>query len=209
VKDIRLQDEEDNEDFSVDREDGEKMLADVCLKLMNLKMNNDGDGDGEGEDGNGKKKKKKRRKKKQVQAGEEIGMREDDGEILMHEYALTHGVAHLVECNRKDDAKKLLLDVKYLLARSNDGVRLVEDCKLLKGDRTIEVLGSALGLSLSDMRKDPRRIVGQLVGRLMWSAGVGVEEKAKEDEKNETKTATISNGNIKNRVENEIERFKK
>ena len=83
-----------------------------------------------------------------------------------------------------------MLDVKYVLARGDDGVRLMEDCKRLQGDRTMEVLGSALGLSLGDMRKGPRRIVGQLVGRLMWSAGVGVEEEGKEDEKNETKTAT-------------------
>merc|ERR1712166_728104 len=40
---------------------------------------------------------------------------------------------------------------------------------------------------------------------LMWSAGVGVEEKEKEDEKNETKTATKRNGKIKNKVENEIQ----
>merc|ERR1712166_840676 len=94
-------------------------------------------------------------------------------------------------------------------ARSNDGVRLMEDCKRLQGDRTMEVLGSALGLSLGDMRKDPRRIVGQLVGRLMWPAGVGVEEKEKEDEKSETKTATKMNGKIKNIVENEIKDLRK
>ena len=52
-------------------------------------------GDGEGEDGNGKKKKKKRRNKKKVQGGDEMGMGGDDGEVLMREYALTHGVAHL------------------------------------------------------------------------------------------------------------------
>merc|ERR1712166_959891 len=135
--------------------------------------------------------------------GEDKCEGKDDASFLS--YALTHGVAHLVECNRKDDAKKLLLDVKYLLARSNDGVRLVEDCKRLQGDRTMEVLSSALGLSLNDMRKDPRRIVGQLVGRLMWSAGVGVQEKEKEDEKNETKTMAKNNGKIKSSLENEIQ----
>ena len=31
-----LQDEEDNEDFGVDREDGEKMLADVCARSINI-----------------------------------------------------------------------------------------------------------------------------------------------------------------------------
>merc|ERR1712166_1383984 len=139
--------------------------------------------------------------------GEDKGGDKDDASFLS--YALTHGVAHLVECNRKDDAKKLMLDVKYLLARGDDGVRLVEDCKRLQGDRTMEGLSSALGLSLYDLRKDPRRIVGQLVGRLMWSAGVGSEEKEKVDEKNETKTSTESNGKIKNNVENEIQDLRK
>merc|ERR1712166_932505 len=73
------------------------------------------------------------------------------------QYALTHGIAHLVAAGNMDDSKKLLLDVKYLLARGDDGVRLMEDCKRLQGDRTMEVLSSALGLSLSNMRNDPRR----------------------------------------------------
>merc|ERR1712166_1570242 len=162
--------DKNNEDFRVEKEEGEKLLAEVCHCCL---LENDKCGD-------------------------------EDGTTFLS-YALTHGIAHLVESGRKDDAKKLLLDVKYLLARSNDGVRLMEDCKRLQGDRTMEVLNSALGLSLSDIRKDPKRIVGQLVGRLMWTAGVGVEEKEKDNEKNETKTATKRNGNIKNNVENEIQ----
>jgi hypothetical protein len=59
------------------------------------------------------------------------------------------------------------------MARGNDGVGLMRDCQRMKGDRTMEILGSAIGLSLGELRKDPRRLVGQLVGRLMWAAGVG------------------------------------
>ena len=128
--------DKNNEDFRVEKEEGEILLAELCHCCL---------------------------------VGGDKGGNKDDASFLS--YALTHGVAHLVECNRKDDAKKLMLDVKYLLARGDDGVRLVEDCKRLQGDRTMEVLSSAIGLSLGDMRKDPRRIVGQLVGRLMTVAG--------------------------------------
>jgi len=41
----------------------------------------------------------------------------------------------------------------------------------------MEVVGQAIGFSLSDLRKDPRRVVGQLVGRLMAVAGVGGDGK--------------------------------
>ena len=70
----------------------------------------------------------------------------------------------------------MMLDVGWLLSRASDGVRLREDYRLLKGDRTMEVVGQAIGLSLNDLRKDSRRVVGQLVGRLMAVAGVGGEE---------------------------------
>jgi WD40 repeat protein len=196
---------DENESYCVDREDGEKMLAEECWNVLPVHVNSKQLDNMNMNQKKKKKKKKKRRRRGDKKIPEMKENEEENEETLMHSYALTHGVAHLVECNRKDDAKKLMLDVKYLLARGDDGVRLVEDCKRLQGDRTMEVLSSALGLSLGDMRKDPRRIVSQLVGRLMWSAGVGGEEKEKEDEKNETKTATKRNGNIKNKVENEIQ----
>ena len=49
--------------------------------------------------------------------------------------------------------------------------------KRLNGDRTAEALASAIGLSLSDLKKDPRRLAGQLMGRLMAVAGFGNNEK--------------------------------
>jgi len=99
----------------------------------------------------------------------------------MKRYALTHGVSHLVVAKRKEDAKKLILDVKWLMARASDGVRLMEDCKLLEEDRTVAVIGSAVGLSLSDLKKDPRRLVSQLCGRLMGAAGMMRRKEVKEE----------------------------
>ena len=81
-------------------------------------------------------------------------LKEKESKGMALSYALKHGVAHLVACKRKKEAKKLLLNVKYLLARRDDRsiVRyvdtgfegLMEDCELLKGDRTMEVLGHAI-----------------------------------------------------------------
>ena len=98
--------------------------------------------------------------------------------LIMRDYALAHGVAHLLAAERHVDARKMMLDVEWILARANDGVRLMEDYRRLKGDRTMEVVGQAISLSLSDLRKDSRRVVGQLIGRLMAVAGVGGDGKA-------------------------------
>ena len=77
------------------------------------------------------------------------------------------------------------------MARASDGLRLMDDCKLLEDDRTVAVIGSAIGLSLGELRKDPRRLVGQLVGRLMWAAGLGEEE-----EEGEKKVMVENGGNL-------------
>ena len=58
------------------------------------------------------------------------------------------------------------------MARASDGVRLMDDCQLLEEDRSVAAIRSAVGLSLSDLKKDPRRLVGQLYGRLMAAAGM-------------------------------------
>jgi WD40 repeat protein len=91
--------------------------------------------------------------------------------IMMH-YSLKHVVTHLVESNRKGEARELLLDVTFLLARATDSTGLIRDCKWFEDDRVITLVGRAVGYSSNDLRKDPRRIVGQLVGRLMWSAAI-------------------------------------
>ena len=115
---------------------------------------------------------------------------EEDGDIMEEdemadqntlEYVLRHGVAHLLDAGKRKDARRIVLNVKWLLARGGDGLGVMEDCKRFGGsDRTMRVLGQAISLSMSDLRKDPRRVVGQLVGRLMAVAGVGGD--GKEDE---------------------------
>ena len=95
----------------------------------------------------------------------------DGSEDTTHGYALRHGVAHLLEAGRRADARALILDVHWLMARGDDGMGIIADCKRLEGDRTAALIAQAVGLSLPDLRKDPRRLAGQLVGRLVGAAG--------------------------------------
>ena len=53
------------------------------------------------------------------------------------------------------------------MARGDDGMGIIADCKRLEGDRTAALIAQAVGLSLPDLRKDPRQPAGQLVGRLV------------------------------------------
>jgi hypothetical protein len=72
-----------------------------------------------------------------------------------HKYALRHGVSHLIAAGRKEEARTLFLDVGWLMARAGEGVRLMEDCRLFKGDRVVELIESCVRLALADLRKDP------------------------------------------------------
>ena len=92
------------------------------------------------------------------------------------EYALKHGVAHLLAASRSAEARALVLEnVAWLMARSGDGLGIMEDCRRLVaaagegGDRAVDLVRRALDLSMPELRQDPRRLPGQLVGRLMGS----------------------------------------
>ena len=92
-------------------------------------------------------------------------------------YVLKHGIAHLVAAGRHKEARALLLEnISWLMARSADGLGIMEDCRRVVeaagegGDRVVDLVRRALDLSMSELRKDPRRLPGQLVGRLMGSA---------------------------------------
>eukprot|EP00946_MAST-07B_sp_MAST-7B-sp1_P002175 g2175.t1 len=96
------------------------------------------------------------------------------------DYVLKHGITHLVAAGRHREARALLLEnVAWLMARSADGLGVMEDCRRLvaaageSGDRTVDLVRRALDLSMPDLRKDPRRLPGQLVGRLMGSGASG------------------------------------
>lgn len=109
-----------------------------------------------------------------------IASQPEDRKNRTLQYSLSHCITHLVAAGMKEDAKKLLLNVDWLMTRASDGIHLIEDCKRVENDRVVEIIGSAIDLSLNDLRKDPRRMVGQLVGRLMWTAGERSEEERKE-----------------------------
>jgi len=52
-------------------------------------------------------------------------------------YILKHGVAHLIGAGMKKEARTLVLDVGWLMARAGDGLGLVGDCRLFEGDREL------------------------------------------------------------------------
>ncbi len=96
-------------------------------------------------------------------------------------YALRHGVAHLIAAGRRAEARALVLEnVAWLMARSADGLGIMADCRRLVaaagagGDQVVDLVRRALDLSMSELRQDPRRLPGQLVGRLMGSGEGGV-----------------------------------
>ena len=67
----------------------------------------------------------------------------------------------------------MLENVAWLMARSGDGLGIMEDCRRLVnaagGDRVVDLVRRAVDLAMDDLRKDPRRLPGQLVGRLLGS----------------------------------------
>ena len=88
-------------------------------------------------------------------------------------YALNHGISHLVAAGRCKDARSMMLEnVTWLMARREDGMGIMEDCRILvtaaaAGDRSVDLVRRALDLSMADIRQDSRRMPGQLVGRLL------------------------------------------
>ena len=77
-----LEDEEENEDYCVDREDGERLLAEWCWSVLNV--------NGSGKEEKKVKKKRRRRRKR----AEEEEQKEDGLAETTKSYTLTHGVAH-------------------------------------------------------------------------------------------------------------------
>lgn len=84
------------------------------------------------------------------------------------QYLLKHGVAHLVAARMHKEARNLMLNVSWLMARANDGSGIVRDCELLQDvDPVIRLVGRAMALALPALRADPRQLPAQLVGRLL------------------------------------------
>ena len=99
------------------------------------------------------------------------------------EYALRHGVRHLLAAGRGIDASRVVLDLDWLLARcrADEALGIREDCRAVvhwwsnsddpsvsRGLRlAVDLVGRAVDLALPDLQQDWRRLPGQLVGRLM------------------------------------------
>ena len=135
-----------NERFRVERKDGERLLGALCRAIV---VREEVVGEQEEEEA--------------APGGAMIR----DGEAAATNYALRNVIAHLVESGERESARELLMDVGYLCRRAEEGAALVQDCQRLEGDRTVELIGRTIGLSLNELRKDPRRMRGQLVGRLL------------------------------------------
>ena len=135
-----------NERFRVERKDGERLLGSLCRAIVV---------------------REEVVEKEEEEEAAPGGAMIRDGAAAATNYALRNVIAHLVESGERESARELLMDVGYLCRRAEEGAALVQDCQRLEGDRTVELIGRAIGLSLSDLRKDPRRMRGQLVGRLL------------------------------------------
>lgn len=90
------------------------------------------------------------------------------------EYLLKYGVHHLALAHMNNEARKMILDPGFLLARANDAAGIAECCELLsEGDHLLQLVGRAVTLSLDAIAGDSRQLIGQLVGRLMAAAAPG------------------------------------
>ena len=90
------------------------------------------------------------------------------------QYLLRYGVHHLAHAGWETQARQLILDPGWLVARASDAVGIAECCQLLAGgDDLLLLLGRAVSLSLEAITEDPRQLMGQIVGRLMAATEKG------------------------------------
>ena len=83
-------------------------------------------------------------------------------------YALKHGVAHLLLAGKEEHARRLVLDARWLVERRGDGAGIIEDCRrFASDDSAVQLVSQAVDMSMHELQLDPRRLCGQLVGRLM------------------------------------------
>jgi hypothetical protein len=90
------------------------------------------------------------------------------------DYLLQYGVHHFALARMDHEAREMILDPGFLLARAKDAAGIAECCELLsEGDHLLQLVGRAVMLSLDAIAIDPRQFIGQLVGRLMAASAVG------------------------------------
>ena len=90
------------------------------------------------------------------------------GSHMTRNYVLQHGVHHLALAHRIQEARDIILDPAWLIARAVDPEGIVECCELIgEADQILHLVGRAVTLATDSIRSDPRQLIGQLVGRLM------------------------------------------
>jgi hypothetical protein len=74
---------------------------------------------------------------------------------------------HLVEAGRKDDLRQLLLNFNYLQSKltTTDTSALIADYDWFANDDELRLIKAAIRLSAHILKRDPRQLAGQLIGR--------------------------------------------
>jgi WD40 repeat protein len=88
---------------------------------------------------------------------------------LSDSYAWRWVPYHLVQADRKDDLRRLLLDFNYLQAKlaATDTNALIADYDYLGDEQELRLIQSAIRLSAHVLTHDSRQLAGQLTGRLL------------------------------------------
>jgi WD40 repeat protein len=82
-------------------------------------------------------------------------------------YVLQYGIRHIILAQRESDARDVVLDPYWIMERATDTGGVLEDLNIFyENDEVLQLLKRAISLSASAIEKDPRQIIGQLVGRL-------------------------------------------
>src|SRR5580698_940481 len=92
------------------------------------------------------------------------GVRRPDGKEVWRWVAY-----HMVKSGRKDDLRRLLLDLNYLEAKlfATNTNALIADYDYLPENKDLRTVQSAIRLSSHVLVRDCRQLAGQLTGRLL------------------------------------------
>ena len=92
-------------------------------------------------------------------------------------YLCRHLAYHLVKAERWDELKTLLLNVDWLYAKLEvmDVPALLSDFDWLQNEKIFTLVHGAIRLSAHIVGKDPKQLVGQLLGRLQADLSPGIQ----------------------------------
>jgi WD40 repeat protein len=97
-------------------------------------------------------------------------------------YAWRRVVYHLAQAGRKEDLRQLLLNFDYLQAKlaATDPNALIADHDYLPEDKELQLVQSAIRLSVNVLARDARQLAGQLIGRLLSSTSPSIQAMLKQ-----------------------------